>query len=145
LAICEFIAELAPDAQLWPGDQRARAWARSVTAEMHSGFAELRKTCSMDVVNLHPNHPINEETAKNIARISHVWTECRQAHASKGDFLFGPFTIADCFYAPVVTRFHTYSVPLSGAAKDYAAAVRTWAAMQEWAEEAAREERARTA
>ena len=143
LGICEFLAEMAPEAQLWPAEPRARAWARSVSSEMHSGFAELRRTCPMDIVNRYPGHAINDETAKQIARISKIWSECREAHRDKGDFLFGSFSIADCFYAPVVTRFHTYDVRLSGLAAEYAAAVRSWAAMQEWSAEAQREENAR--
>lgn len=143
LAICEYINEAAPEAQLWPADRTARAWARSVTAEMHSGFAELRRTCSMDIVNRYPGHEINTETAQQIRRIVRIWTECREAHKEKGDFLFGSFSIADCFYAPVVTRFHTYGVALDGLAAQYTDAVRSWAAMQEWTAEAAREEQAR--
>lgn len=144
LAICETVAELAPEAQLWPADRNARAWARSVTSEMHSGFAELRRTCGMDIVNRYPGHEINTDTAKQIERIVRVWTECREAHQNAGDFLFGSFSIADCFYAPVVTRFHTYHVKLSGLAADYAEAVRSWAALREWSADAAREEQART-
>jgi glutathione S-transferase len=143
LGICEFLAEMAPEAQLWPAEPRTRAWARSVSSEMHSGFAELRRTCPMDIVNRYPGHAINDETAKQIARISKIWSECRETHRDKGDFLFGSFSIADCFYAPVVTRFHTYDVRLSGLAAEYAAAVLSWAAMQEWSAEAQREENAR--
>lgn len=143
LAICETLAELAPDAQLWPADTRARAWARSVASEMHSGFGELRRTCPMDIGNRFPGHPINAETRQQIERIAKIWTECREAHRGSGDFLFGAFSIADCFYAPVVTRFHSYDITLSGLAAEYASAVRSWAAMQEWSAEAAREERGR--
>jgi glutathione S-transferase len=145
LAICETLAEMAPDAQLWPTDPNTRARARSVSSEMHSGFAELRKTCPMDILNRYPGHTITAETAQNIARITQIWTECRQAHRDKGDFLFGPFSIADCFYAPVVTRFHSYDVKLTGLAAEYAEAVRSWAAMREWTAEADREERSRAA
>ena len=143
LAISEYVHEAAPGAQLWPADRPTRAWARSVTAEMHSGFAELRRTCAMDIVNRYPGHEINAETRKNIERIVRVWTECREAHRDRGDFLFGSFSIADCFYAPVVTRFQTYGVALDGLAAQYADAVRSWAALQEWTAEAAREEQAR--
>jgi glutathione S-transferase len=145
LAICEYLAELAPEARLWPDDRDARARARSVVAEMHSGFSELRRTCPMDIISTYPGHAINPETAKNVDRIVRIWTECRTTATGNGDFLFGPFSIADCFYAPVVTRFHTYGIQLSGEAADYAAAVRSWAAMQEWTAAAAAEERARPA
>jgi glutathione S-transferase len=145
LAICEYVAELAQAAQLWPSDPEQRAWARSVTAEMHSGFADLRQTCPMDIIASVPRHEITAETARNIARITEIWTQCRTAAQDKGAFLFGPFGIADCFYAPVVTRFHTYGVKLDGLAGDYMTAVREWAAMQEWSAEGAREEARRAA
>jgi glutathione S-transferase len=145
LAICEYLAELAPSAQLWPSDPGERALARSVTAEMHSGFADLRRTCPMDIQAQISHHEITPETAKNIARIKAIWTECRSASADKGAFLFGPFGIADCFYAPVVTRFHTYGIKLDGLAGQYLADVRAWAALQEWSAEAAREEARRAA
>lgn len=145
LAVCETLNELSPDAQLWPSDPRTRAWARSVASEMHSGFADLRRTCPMDILNRYPGHAITAETQQNIDRITKIWTECRQAHRDKGDFLFGPFTIADCFYAPVVTRFQSYDVKLSGLAAEYSEAVRSWAALREWTDEAAREEGARAA
>jgi glutathione S-transferase len=143
LAICEYLAELAPDARLWPADSGMRAKARCIAAEMHSGFADLRRTCPMDIVHRYPDHAINLETRKNIDRIVHIWTECREAAKDHGDFLFGAFSIADCFYAPVVTRFHTYGVTLSGAAAEYAEAVRSWAALQEWTKAAGDEESAR--
>jgi glutathione S-transferase len=145
LAICEYVAELAPSAQLWPADPDTRAWARSITAEMHSGFADLRQTCPMDIRARHSHHDITPETARQIARIKTIWTQCREASHDKGAFLFGPFGIADCFYAPVVTRFHTYGVALDGPAGDYMQAVRDWAAMREWSAEGLKEEERRTA
>jgi glutathione S-transferase len=143
LAICEFVAEAAPQADLWPSDSLERAHARSIVAEMHSGFAELRRVCPMDMVRRHERHELTPEAVRQIKRIVHLWNECRTRASSKGDFLFGPFGIADCFYAPVVSRFHAYHVDLEGQAADYAQAVREWAAMQEWTRGAGAEEAAR--
>jgi glutathione S-transferase len=85
------------------------------------------------------------ETQSQIQRIIKIWSDCRAASKESGDFLFGSFGIADCFYAPVVTRFHTYGINLSGAAADYSNAVRAWAALQEWANYASAEEASRAA
>jgi glutathione S-transferase len=143
LAICEYLAERAPEARLWPQDPDLRAWARSIVAEMHAGFAELRRVCPMDAIRTVPDHAFTPEAENQIRRIERIWTECRMAHASKGDFLFGSFSIADCFYAPVVSRFATYKVAVNPAAQAYADAIWSWAAMREWVAGADREERAR--
>lgn len=140
LAIGEFLAEAHPNAHLWPEEKFARARARSVCAEMHSGFAELRRTCPMDILARVPNHPINDETKRNVARIQFLWRECRREFGQGGDFLFGSFGLVDCFYAPVVTRFITYGIALDETARAYIEAVTSWAAMKEWTQAAAREE-----
>ncbi|WP_441287565.1 glutathione S-transferase family protein [Sorangium sp. KYC3313] len=120
LAICEYVAELFPEARLWPGDRAARALARSVSSEMHSGFTALRNAMSMDLRR--EIAPIARDAAvdADIDRVTSIWTECRRAHGQKGEYLFGHFTIADAMFAPVVTRFRTYAVPLAGAAAEYA-------------------------
>jgi glutathione S-transferase len=97
----------------------------------------------MDIVARVAGHPITAETKAQIDRILRIWTECRGTFAGGGDFLFGPVTIADCFYAPVATRFRTYGVALDGAARAYAEAVLAWPAVQEWTAEARREEELR--
>jgi glutathione S-transferase len=140
LAMGEFLAEAHPNAHLWPEDKFARARARSVSAEMHSGFAELRRTCPMDIMARVPNHPINDETKRNVERIQLLWRECRREFGAGGDFLFGRFTLADCFYAPVVTRFVTYGIAMDATARAYSDAVTSWPAMQEWTQAAAAEE-----
>jgi len=140
LAIGEFLAEAHPGAHLWPVDKFARARARSVTAEMHSGFAELRRSCPMDILARAHNHPLNDETKRNVERIQLLWRECRREYGSGGDFLFGSFSLADCFYAPVVTRFVTYGVTLDATARAYVDAVTSWPAMKEWTQGAAQEE-----
>jgi glutathione S-transferase len=143
LAIGEFLAEAHPDANLWPEDKFARARARSASAEMHSGFAELRRTCPMDIMARPANHTLNDETKRNVERIQYLWRECRREFGQGGDFLFGSFGLTDCFYAPVVTRFATYGVPLDATARRYVEAVTSWAAMKEWTQGAAQEEAAR--
>jgi glutathione S-transferase len=140
LAIGEFLAEAHPSAHLWPQEKFARARARSVTAEMHSGFAELRRTCPMDMMARVQNHALNDETKRNVERVQLLWRECRREFGQDGDFLFGAFSLADCFYAPVTTRFLTYGVAMDANARAYVDAVTSWAAMKEWSHAAAAEE-----
>ncbi|MDP2260957.1 MAG: glutathione S-transferase family protein [Caulobacter sp.] len=110
LAICEYLAERFPQAKLWPEDGAERALARSVTAEMHSGFGDLRRECPMDL-GLVTTAQLSAGVQANVRRIVSVWTECLAR--SGGPFLFGHWTIADAFYTPVATRFRTYGVDLS--------------------------------
>jgi glutathione S-transferase len=143
LAICEYLAELAPQARLWPEEAGARAMARSVSAEMHSSFQALRKEFPMDFhARIHGAEP-SEQVRKDIARIAALWRETRAAFGAGGPFLFGAFTIADAMYAPVATRFRTYGVGLAAFGDDGtgAAYVETLLAMpemQEWGDGAAR-------
>jgi len=108
LAICETLAERHPEARLWPADANARARARSLSSEMHSGFPDLRDQLPMEFTRSLPLPELREDTQKQIARIISAWSEALEQ--SSGDFLFGHFTIADCMYAPVVSRFQTYGV-----------------------------------
>src|SRR5207237_212251 len=110
LAICEYLAELAPDAKLWPADRAARARARAISAEMHAGFAALRRDMPMDVCSDKPGVGHTAEALADARRVMEIWRE--QLAASGGPFLFGAFTIADAMYAPVTTRFTTYGVEL---------------------------------
>jgi len=132
LAICETLAERFPRAQLWPQDPKARAHARSICAEMHSGFTNLRNNMPMNVTAVLPGMGWNVAVQRDIDRIAAMWTELRQKYAAEGPFLFGYFTVADAFYAPVVSRFATYGVRLPEAAKTYADYILTLPAMQEW-------------
>jgi glutathione S-transferase len=131
LAICEYLAEQFPAARLWPEDREARARARTVSNEMHAGFAELRRLLPMDISRRWPLGNRMAKVAPNIERITEIWRECR-ARSGGGEFLFEGFTIADAMFAPVVTRFVTYSVPLDPVCSAYVAAVQKWPAMQEW-------------
>lgn len=132
IAICEYAAELAPAAGLWPEDRAARAVARAVSAEMHSGFAELRRNLAMDLKTDRSGTPRTEQCEADVARVLEIWEMCRSRHGAGGPFLFGRFSIADCMYAPVVTRFRTYGVPLPDHARAYSEAVLALPAMREW-------------
>jgi glutathione S-transferase len=134
LAIGEYLHEKFPLARLWPENPAARAVARSVSAEMHSSFQDLRNDLSMRLRSVLAPRKLRPEVAANIARIIALWTDCRARFGAKagGSFLFGSFTIADAMYAPVVSRFRTYAVELTGPAKDYAAAVWALPSFQEW-------------
>ena len=130
LAICETLAERHPEARLWPDDSRTRAIARAYAAEMHSGFPDLREQLSMDFARRLPMPPLREATQAQIARILSAWGDALAAHA--GPFLFGRFSVADCMYAPVVSRFVTYGVEMPPVAKAYAARVMEIPAMRDW-------------
>ena len=132
LAIAEYLNEKFPAAQLWPADPAARARARSVSAEMHSGFASLRNECSMKIVEQFPKRDLSPETKAEVERIQAIWTECLKQ--SGGPFLFGARPcIADAMYAPVVSRFRTYSIPVAGPVKAYCDRIWAWKPVQEWA------------
>jgi glutathione S-transferase len=138
LAIAEFLHERCPAAQLWPRPARARALARSVSAEMHSGFAALRSQMPMDVRGRH-SVPRTPELEEDIARVDALWSACRNAHDGDGTYLFGAWSAADAMYAPVVSRFLSYGVQLSPIASAYAAAVWKWPALASLTAEAAAE------
>lgn len=108
LAILEYLAEQHPDKQLWPADREARALARCASAEMHSGFAALRSTCSMELLARTPLQPVPDDVANDIRRIVALWKDCRARFGQDGPFLFGAFSAADAMYAPVASRFRTY-------------------------------------
>jgi len=139
LAICEYLAEKHPELELWPGDAAARAWARSLSAEMHSGFQPLRQNMTMNIRRSFPGMGRTVDVAANIDRIQRMWGECRQRYGGAGPFLFGRFGIADAMYAPVVLRFRTYAVQLTGACREYADTILGLPALQQWLAEAAAE------
>lgn len=130
LAICEYAAELAPS--LWPGDPAARAEARAISAEMHSGFTALRQNMPMNVCASLPGEGLTPESQADIARIIAIWESCRERFAAGGPFLFGAFSIADAMYAPVVWRFDTYAVELPELAAAWRDTMLALPAMQEW-------------
>jgi glutathione S-transferase len=139
LAICETLAERFPDKQLWPTDQRARQVARSVCAEMHSGFQALRSAMPMNIRSRHPGKGMTPDSQRDIERVLALWSSCRERFGKGGPLLFGPFSIADAYYAPVVTRFQTYGVALPPAAGAYCDAVLALRSVREWMDAARRE------
>ncbi len=134
LAILEYLAERFPGARLLPADRAARARCRSISAEMHSGFAPLREAMPMNIRRHAPGHGATPEAAANIGRIRAIWRDCLAT--SGGPFLFGALTMADCMYAPVVSRCRTYGVPLDGPEARYAQTVWDWPGMKRWVAEA---------
>lgn len=134
LAIGEYLAELFPDAQLWPQDRGARAVARAVSTEMHAGFSALRTHFPMNMRSSFPNRASTPEVQADVDRINAIWHDCRTRFGKGGAFLFGTtFGNADAMYAPVVTRFRTYKVELDPGAQAYCDAVWAYPPMQEWA------------
>jgi glutathione S-transferase len=137
LAIAEYVNELFPEAGLWPADRAARARARSIVAEMHSSFHAMRSTWTMDLLGSRPGHGHNPETLGEAARVMEIWREARaRPSASGGPFLFGTFTLADAFFAPVTTRFTTYGVPMDDVAQAYVAAVQALPWFRAWLDDA---------
>jgi glutathione S-transferase len=130
LAIAEWAAERTPG--LWPKDAVARSMARSVTSEMHSGFSALRKDLPMNILRRCAAQPWRQQTRMNISRIEHIWGECRERFGAQGPWLFGDRSIADAFFAPVVTRFRTYSVELSAVSTAYCETVLSDSDYQLW-------------
>lgn len=132
LSICEYVSEQLGEGRGWPKSAEARAAARSVSAEMHSGFAALRESLPMDCRRRVAGFRAPEDAAKDIRRIRQIWRWCRETWGGKGDFLFGDFCIADAMYAPVVSRFRTYGVRMGPVERAYVDAISELDAMQEW-------------
>jgi glutathione S-transferase len=143
MAIAEYLAERFPERKLWPADVRARARARSVCAEMHSGFTALRTHCPM---NIEASLPLAGALAwrdqpalrADVQRLVGMWTELLQEH--KGPMLFGDFSIADAFFAPVCSRLRTYQLPVPGAVTDYVRRVCALPGVKAWIDEALAEQ-----
>lgn len=132
LAICETLAERHPQAGLWPDDGRARALARSYAAEMHSGFAALRATLPMDIARSLPAPALDDAVKTDIARILEAWDFTLTRYGADGGFLFGRFSIADCMYGPVVSRFRTYGIAVPKSVEAYSARMFALPAMTDW-------------
>jgi glutathione S-transferase len=132
LAIIEYLAERFPDARLWPEDRASRAHARSISAEMHSGFMALRSECGMNLHRPIGAIPLSDDARANVVRVQQIWSECRSRYGKSGPFLFGAFTGADAMFAPVVHRFHTYAIEVTPVATDYMKAMMAQPAFQEW-------------
>jgi glutathione S-transferase len=135
LAICEYLAEQFPDKNMWPQDSVARAMARCVCAEMHSGFAGLRSAMGMNIRGRFPGKGRTPEAQGDIGRICEIWETCLSDFGYQ-HFLFGDFSIADAFFAPVVMRFRSYSVSLAPALQAYVDRVCEHPAVAQWIREA---------
>lgn len=135
LAICEYLAEQFQEKNLWPQDVAARAMARSICAEMHSSFGGLRSAMSMNLRMSYPGRGRNAAAQADIGRICEIWEDCLSRFGHH-QFLFGEFSIADAFYAPVVMRFRTYGVSLAPALQAYAERVAAHPAVAKWLREA---------
>ena len=141
LAIAETLAERYP--QMWPADPRSRARARSIAAEMHAGFVHLRGAMPMNLKLKLQGKPATPEVQRDIDRVVEIWQEARTAFATGAEpYLFGPFSVADAMYAPVVWRFHVYNVPLPPLAAAYRDTMLAHPAMREWHQAALRESEA---
>ena len=136
LAICEAAAELFPERQLWPAGAIARRVARSVSAEMHAGFRELRGNMPVNIRSSHPGKGLSTAVRNDIDRIVSIWESCRTRFGAGGEMLFGAFTCADAMFAPVATRFATYAVTLPAMAERYAAALLALPSVQQWCADA---------
>lgn len=132
LAICEYLADKFPEKNLWPATIHDRAVARAISAEMHSGFADLRTNMTLNCRALLPGVGMTPGVATDIQRITHIWRDCRSRFTQQGDFLFGEFSIADAMYAPVALRFMTYAVNLDNVSSAYVNAICQLPATQEW-------------
>ena len=136
LAIIEYVAERFPEKRLWPKHPGHRAHARSVSAEMHSGFAALRNECGMNLHRPVRAIELSSDARANVARVEEIWSECRERHGQSGPFLFGAFSAADAMFAPVVHRFRTYAVAVTETTRRYMDTMMALPAFAEWTEAA---------
>jgi glutathione S-transferase len=139
IAIMEYVGE-AYGAPVWPADRKARAMARSIAAEMHSGFSALRSACPMNLGKKFAQKDRGEAVARDVARFVEIVRQAREHFGAGGPFLFGAFSAADAMYAPLVTRLDTYSIALDATTRAYADAILILPAFQEWRSAAMEEE-----
>ena len=139
LAIAEYLNECFPEANLWPRDVRARARARTLCAEMHSGFSHVRAQMPMNCRARKEAHDRGPDVTADVRRLVDIFEETRQDHGSSGPFLFGARSLADAFFAPIASRFITYAIDLPERAREYCRTLMESPAMQEWLEAAASE------
>lgn len=132
LAIIDYLADKVGADRFWPADPAARALARSMASEMHAGYQALRQQHTMNMRHVYPPEPLTPEVAGDVDRIVALWDQARARFGQGGDYLFGAFGAADIMFAPVVTRFRTWSIPLPSAASAYCDAVRAHPFMVEW-------------
>lgn len=134
LAICEHIAESYPEKGCWPKDPTARAFARSISYEMHSGFFSIRNTLPMNCRQKMVFDNISPELASDIARICEIWRTCREQSGATGNYLFGAFSIADAMFAPIVLRFNSYGIKVGELEQQYMDSMLANGSVREWVE-----------
>jgi glutathione S-transferase len=140
LAILDYVNDLTGGTRFWPQDRAALALARSMATEMQSGFSALRKACPTNIRRIYPASPVSEAVQSDIDRIMTLWGQARANFGGEGSFLFGEFGAADIMFAPVVTRFNTYSLPAPPFARAYMDASIAHPFMQDWISAAQEEE-----
>lgn len=136
LAIIEYLAEMYPSFPIWPRGTEARAHARSLSAEMHSGFIALRSECPMNIRRPRRGIKVSGDALADVKRIDEAFVEARMRFGGAGAFLFGEFSAADAMFAPVVNRFDTYDLPVSDTTRAYMAAMKALPAWQQWERDA---------
>ena len=132
LAICEYIAEKFPEKHLWPDDPKARAFARSVSSEMHAGFQVLRQNMPMNCQAKFPRKKMAPGVQDDINRVTAIWHEARERYGKSGGMLFGRFSVADAMFAPVAIRFMVYDVKLDLVSQTYQKTILSLPVIQEW-------------
>jgi len=140
LALIDYLNDISGGNKFWPADRPARAMARSIAAEMHSSFMALRRQHPMNTRHVYAPAPLDPEVEQDVARITQLWRDARDAFGADGAFLFGAFGAADIMFAPVITRLVTYSIPVPDDARTYMNAVLAHPFMQDWAQGAREEE-----
>ena len=136
LAIIEYVAETYPVFPIWPRGTEARACARSLSAEMHSGFTALRSECPMNIRRPRRAIKASDQALADVKRIDEAFVDARTRFGAAGEFLFGEFSAADAMFAPVVNRFDTYALPVSDTTRAYMTAVKALPAWQQWERDA---------
>jgi glutathione S-transferase len=140
LAIIDYLNDSFPECGIWPKDIHAVGFARSMAAEMHAGFTSLRKECPMNLGKRYAPQELSEATQADVARIAALWREARERFGKSGPFLMGRFSAADAMFAPVATRFLTYSITLGcETAKAYGETLLNFAPFRDWREAALHE------
>ena len=136
LAIIEYVAERFPQSRIWPEDRARRAHARSISAEMHSGFAALRNECGMNLHRPVRAVALSADARADVARVEQIWIECRERYGKFGPFLFGAFGGADAMFAPVVHRFRSFAIAVAPEAQAYMDTMMALPAFQQWTADA---------
>ncbi|PXX93826.1 glutathione S-transferase [Marinobacter vulgaris] len=135
LAICEFVVDLYPEKNCWPLQLKDKAYARSISNEMHSGFFAIRNSLPMNCRKKMVFKNISESLKSDIDRVCEIWRICREKHPESGPFLFGDFSIADAMYAPIVLRFNSYGIPVGDTENDYMNTILSLSSLKEWVAE----------